>query len=244
MSYYYQHPGAVGFERKMRAAIMEAAAALNASGADFAVYEDSRGNPQLWTRTANGGLQLRKGVLPSVGISDIFRNGHLYAFECGTAMVIVLYMATLEVIGENAFNTYFQDLFLWDWHYHSNLRLIATHHISEASPGDVVYFKNPDHAPDKVEWQGENAIMLEDGLYYGHGIGIAPAEVIIDSLNQERYPGSLTSAYLTNEALHPDFAYLQSLSLGREPSPVDPRHLESTIFSRIGTQSYIHHLKR
>ena len=243
MAYYYQSPGAVEFERRMRARIMEAAVALNASGADFAVYKDSRGNPQLWTRTNNGGLLLQTGVSPSAGILDIFRNGHLYAFECGTAMVIVLYKATIDVIGENAFNIYFKDMFLCDWHYNSNLRLVSTHDKSEAIPGDVVYFKNPDHAPDKEEWQGENAIMLEGGQYYGHGIGIAPAEVIIDSLNQERVPGSTTSAYLTNEGLHPDFEYMRSLSEGRQPPPVNQKQSESAVFSRIGATTYIHKIK-
>jgi len=243
MAYYYQSPAVADFEQRMRAGIMEAATALNASGADFAVYKDSRGNPQLWSRTGNGGLSLRNGVTPSEGIRDIFRNGHLYAFECGTAMIIVLYKATIDAIGENAFDLYFRDLFLWDWHYNSNLRLVVNYNKAEALPGDVVYFKNPDHAPDKEEWQGENAIMLENGLYYGHGIGIAPAGVIIDSLNQERVPGSITSAYLTNESLHPDFEHLRSLSMGRELPPTDLEQSESAIFSRIGSTSYIHKIK-
>ncbi|MCL6604047.1 MAG: protein-glutamine gamma-glutamyltransferase [Paenibacillus sp.] len=244
MAYYYQSPEAVRFERSMREGIMEAAVALNASGADFSTYEESRGNMQLWSRTNNGGLLLKKGVPASVGIEDIFRNGHLYAFECGTAMVIVLYKATLGAIGENTFNMYFKDLFLWDWHYDSNLRVIFTHSKYETLPGDIVYFKNPDHAPEKQEWQGENAVMLRDGLYYGHGIGITTAEGIITSLNQERVPGSVTSAYLINDALHPDFEYLRSLSLGRELPVMEQRRSESTIFSRIGGTSYIHKLKR
>lgn len=120
-------PDALDFERKMRDSIVESAEALNNSGADFATFDESRCNPQFWTRTDIGGLQLNAGVAPSVGIKDIFQNGHLYAFECATAMVIVMYRATIEAIGEEAFNRYFKDLFLWDWNYDENLRLVTNY---------------------------------------------------------------------------------------------------------------------
>lgn len=244
VAYYYPSPEAQNFERNMRNNIMESAKALNASDADFATFKGSRGNPRFWTRTNNGGLQLNNDVLPSAGVLDIFQNGHLYAFECATAMVVVLYRATIESIGEKAFNTYFRDLFLWDWNYDSNLRLIATYSKPEISLGDVVYFKNPDHAPSKPEWQGENAIMLGNGLFYGHGIGITTAQGIIDSLNEERIPGSRTSAYFTDEALHPDFDYIRSLSTRLDLPVASNRSAKYTIFSRIGTRSYIYPMKR
>ena len=119
-----RNPAAQAFERNMREQIISSARALNASGADFAVFDDSRCNPQFWLRTDNGGFQLRSGIQPSKAILDIYTNGQMYAFECATAMVIVLYRATLLSIGEDAFNRHFNDLFLWDWNYDSNLRLI------------------------------------------------------------------------------------------------------------------------
>lgn len=233
-------PDALDFERKMRESIVESAEALNESGVDFATFDDSRCNPQFWTRTEIGGLQLNTGVEPTVGIKDIFRNGHLYAFECATAMVIVMYRATIEAIGEEAFNQYFKDLFLWDWNYDENLRLITNYNKELTQRGDVVYFKNPDHAPSKPEWQGENAIKLENDLFYYHGIGITTGEIIIDSLNQERVYGSDISAYLTDESVHPDFNYLQRLSAGTVLPAANNRSFRYTVCSRIGSRNYIY----
>jgi protein-glutamine gamma-glutamyltransferase len=105
---------------------------------------------------------------------------------------------------------------------------------------DIVYFRNPDHAPSKPEWQGENAVMLGGDLFYGHGIGITTSEIIIDSLNEERVPGSNISAFLTNESIHPDFNYLQRLSTGAVLPMAENRSLQYTIFSRIGARSYIY----
>ncbi|MEI2400222.1 protein-glutamine gamma-glutamyltransferase [Paenibacillus phytohabitans] len=172
-------------------------------------------------------------------INDIFVNGQLYAFECAMAMVMILYRATISMIGENAFDRYFTDLYLWDWNYDSNLKMITTFNPSELQPGDVVYFKNPDHDPDKPEWQGENAIMLSNDRFYGHGLGIKSASEMITSLNRERVPGSRTSAYLADEGLHPDFAYIATLTT-RSGLPLSGKRGASTaIYSRIGVRSYI-----
>jgi len=103
-----------------------------------------------------------------------------------------------------------------------------------------VYFRNPDHAPSKPEWQGENAVKLEEDLFYGHGIGITTAEIIIDSLNEERVPGSNISAFLTNESIHPDFNYLQRLSTDSVILGAENRGSQYTVFSRIGSRSYIY----
>ncbi|MEC0167795.1 protein-glutamine gamma-glutamyltransferase [Paenibacillus graminis] len=238
VAYGYGNPDS-GFERSMRERIIETAKAMSVGGTDFSTFKDSRCNPKYWIRTANGGFQLRSDVAPSAAINDIFVNGRLYAFECAMAMVMIFYKATIDMIGEDAFNQHFTDLFLWDWNYDSNLRLITTFDPSEMEPGDVVYFKNPDHDPDKPEWQGENAVMLGNDSYYGHGLGIKSANAMIASLNRERVPGSRTSAYLTDEALHPDFAYIQTLA-SRSAVPLkrngDGRN---KIFSRIGVKSYV-----
>ncbi len=224
----------------MRGEIIAAARAMNVGGTDFSTFENSRCNPMYWNRTANGGFELKANVTPSAAINDIFVNGQLYAFECAMAMVMILYRATISMIGEAAFNRYFTDLFLWDWNYDSNLKLITTFNQSELRPGDVVYFKNPDHDPSKPEWQGENAIMLSNDSFYGHGLGIKSAAQMITSLNRERVPGSRTSAYLTDEGLHPDFAYIASLGNSRLGPPAAAKNNpKSAIYTRIGVRSYI-----
>jgi len=211
------------FESRMRSQIVNSARSLNASGAKFETFKDSYANPQFWTVTNNGGFQQNVGVLPSDAINDIFINGHLYGFECATAMVIVLYKATLDTIGKEAFNAHFQNLFLHDWNYDSDLRLTTVNDLDKAQPGDVLYFKNPDHAPERPEWQGENVILLANDLFYGHGLGIASGKTIIDGLNSARRPGSTTSSYLTDQVTYPDFEYLSTL----QPST-----------ARIGTITY------
>lgn len=220
VTYRYGSIGELEFELKTRSAIVEAARALHASGAKFATFKNSRCNEALWNREPNGGFRLRSGVTPAEGIRDIFRNGWAYAFECATAMVIVLYKGVLDSIGEPAFNTYFADLILYDWKYDSDLRIIPA---VEAYPGDVLYFINPDFNPMAPEWRGENAILLPDGTYFAHGMGIRTGAEIIALLNTRRKPGSTTSAYKTDDIETLDFAYTQRLK---------------TVIARIGTRVY------
>ncbi|TVX95950.1 protein-glutamine gamma-glutamyltransferase [Cohnella terricola] len=224
--YSYDSPEALIFELRMRSRIVDAARSMNASGVSFATFDDDRANERYWSRTENGGFRQNPGVLASDAINDIFANGSLYSFECATAMVIILYKAVMESIGYDTFNAHFKNLLLYDWQYDSNLRLITVNDKNEAYPGDVLYFKNPDHDPDKPEWQGENAIMLGVDQYFGHGIGIRSQEEIIAALNKIRIPGSMTSAYLTDEVEHPDFEHL--------------RKLERPITARIGMRSYLY----
>lgn len=232
----YDSPAALDFELKMRTNIVESAKALSFSGVIFATFEDSRCNEQLWSRTPNGGFRLRSGVLPSEGISDIYHNGRFYAFECATAIVIVFYMAILETIHSAAFNVHFKDLFLRDWQTDSDLRFVSTYNKHDAYPGDVLYFKNPDHSAP--EWQGENVVKLANDQYYGHGIGIGTSEKMIFYLNKTRKPGSVISAFLTELVVHPDFDYLRKLSLRGKPLVVQDKHLENAIFAKIGTNIY------
>jgi protein-glutamine gamma-glutamyltransferase len=79
--------------------------------------------------------------------------------------------------------------------------------------GDRVYFANPDHAADLPQWQGENVIVLEDGRYYGHGMGIATAEHIVSSLNSRRKANPAQSAYLMTGAARPDFRRLADVMI-------------------------------
>ncbi|MFD2114702.1 protein-glutamine gamma-glutamyltransferase [Paenibacillus yanchengensis] len=210
--YHYPSLDALLFELKMRTQIVEAAKAMYRSGVGFADFHNSRSNPQYWIRTQNGGFLLRPGVTPSAGIRDIYTQGYKYAFECAGAIIINLYKAVLETIGDRAFNYYFQNLYLRDWQHDSDLKLTYSYNNRDVYPGDVLYFRNPDVNPATPEWQGENVILLDRNLYYGHGVGIGTSEDIIAALNRARRPGSRRSAYLDNLVVRPDFEAIRMLT--------------------------------
>lgn len=209
ITYRYPTLEALRFELQMRQEITSAARQLNASGAKFAKFSNSRCNDAFWIRERNGGFRLRSGVKPSDAILDIYKNGPLYAFECGTAMVIVWYKAVIESISRDSFDAYFNHLFLYDGEHDPNLALLTSDKGKEAFPGDVQYFENPDVATEKPEWQGENVVLLGPNLYYGHGIGIASAETITAALNRNRKPNSQTPAFLTEYVVQPDFEFMR-----------------------------------
>lgn len=195
------------FELKLRDHLVKSSRALYMSGLSFSTFENSRCNPRFWIRTGQGGFQLREEVRSSQGIIDIFQNGRMYATECATAMVIVLYHAVLHSIRLDDFEWLFANLLLYDWRYDRDLQL-STIATDTFLPGDILYFANPDHNPQTPEWQGLNAVYLGGGLYYAHGAGIRPAGSMITFLNGQRRPGASRSAYLVSQATRPGFAYL------------------------------------
>lgn len=234
--YNYNSIQQLFFEMELRYNIIEAAQALNRSGAQFATFRDTYGNPQFWHRTPEGGLLLRPGVTPAAGIRDIFFNGRRYAFECATAIVIVLYKGILDTIKDAQFNRHFANLLLYDWQYDSDLRLIRVYGVQNAHVGDVLYFRNPDVNPETPQWQGENVIKMGEDLYYGFGMGILPAFMIIQMLNRLRRPGALRSAYLTEQVDYPDYLYLSRFVLGR----VAPQQWRSPyVQAQIGGRKFI-----
>lgn len=127
------------------------------------------------------------------------------------AMMIVMYKAVLDQIGSRAFNTYFTNLLLYDWQYDSDLGFRQGSLRLGPYPGDILYFKNPDHHPETPEWQGENVIMLGEDRFYGHGIGIRSSSGIIEALNRRRKPGSRKSAYLLDTIIYPNYEHIRSL---------------------------------
>ncbi|MDV2686342.1 protein-glutamine gamma-glutamyltransferase [Alkalihalophilus lindianensis] len=217
-SFEYRSMNEQQFELELRRSIIRSARLLNQSNAAFEVFERSRSNPVFWYTTRYGGFQLRPGVRPSIAIDDIYRNGHLYGFECATAMIIVYYYAVLQVIGAAKFDQLFPDLYLYSWNFDPDLAL-NTGFTNQFIPGDVVYFNNPQFNPQTPEWRGVNAVVLEDGTYYGHGMGIMRAEQMIASLNESRAPWSTQPAYLTNMVTRPGFTYLANVSLQRHSRP-------------------------
>jgi protein-glutamine gamma-glutamyltransferase len=196
------------FEIRLRENTIEAAMKLKDSGVSFTSFTYSRFNPVFWTKVPSGYL-LKSNVLPSDAINDIYVNGQEYGFECSTAMVIIFYKAVLDTIKLADFNYLFRGLLVWNWNYDPDLAII-TLEGSEFIPGDVVYFMNPDF--DKPIWRGENAVVLGNGLYYGHGIGIGTADEMIKALNTLRKTGASTSAYMLQQHSRLNFKYLSQFS--------------------------------
>ncbi|OXM84874.1 protein-glutamine gamma-glutamyltransferase [Paenibacillus rigui] len=200
------------FELRARVAIMDAAMALNNSAAGFATFKQSQCNDEYWIRKENGGFLLKKDVLPSKAVRDIFINGNQYGFECATAIIIILYKAALEILGDEVFDKMFKELFLYSWNFDSDLKLITVNGKQEAFSGDVMYFKNPDVDPKMPEWQGENVVKMEQSMFFGHGISVLSKEQIIERLNRLRKPGSTVSAYLVDQVTYPDFSYWEKMA--------------------------------
>ena len=208
--YSYQFIGELLFEVNLRKNIILSARAMHQNNVRFESFANSRCNPQYWQLTSTGGFQLRHGVKPSDAIQDIYMNSSQYAYECATAMVIIYYHAVLNSMGEALFNQYFQNIYLYSWHADSDLGINPTY-LAHSLPGDVIYFENPDFNPQTPYWRGENAVVLGDGTYFGHGLGIMTAKQIIHALNQTRMSGTNRSAYLTNIVGRPSFKHLAKL---------------------------------
>lgn len=200
------------FELTLRINIISAARELNKSKIAFRTFRRSMCNENYWVRTDAGGFILKEGVKPADAIKDIFINGSKYGTECATAMIIIFYKAVLSVFGDNAFNSLFTSIELMNWHNLDDKMDIQSYRdVKDFFPGDCRYFKNPDVDPLKPEWQGENAIDLGDGTYYGHGVNIKNEEQIIGVLNRLRKKGATESAYLTDSATYLGFKYLAYL---------------------------------
>ncbi|NEW08368.1 protein-glutamine gamma-glutamyltransferase [Paenibacillus sp. SYP-B3998] len=222
VEYEYDSDNTLLFELQMRTHIMESSLALSQSGVYFAGFKDSQCNEAYWHHTHQGRFQLKAGVSAQDAIRDIFRNGNLYAFECSTAIVVILYKAILESIDPKQFDRLFSDLLLFDKTYNKNLHLNDRTNIEEAVTGDVLYFDNPEFSPLTPWWRGQNAIKIENGLYYGHGhgTGIVSAEEIIAVLNLFRKPDSTQSAFLTQTFVHPNFSFFSRFQSNIQEKPM------------------------
>lgn len=207
--YAYRSLHQLQFEVKLRKSIIAAAIHLNNSNLSFRTFRKSKCNTRFWKRTEEGGFLLRSDVKPSDGINDIYRNSSRYGTECATAMVIVFYKAVLDVYGESLFDQVFNGIYLMDWQdVDPKLGVNNYRNPGDFLPGDCRYIKNPDVDPATPEWQGENAIDLGNGRYYGHGIGIKTEDEIIVILNSFRREGAQVSAYMMRSATRPDFKAL------------------------------------
>jgi protein-glutamine gamma-glutamyltransferase len=211
--YNYDSLDQLRFELMLRREIVNSAKALNRSGFKFEVFRDAYCNPEFWDISAEGGFILKEGVKASDAIMDIYRNGSKYGTECATAMVIVYYKALLEIYPGELYNNTFKKIHLMNWHYlDRNLSEIGyTVLPKDYLPGDRRYVKNPDVDPQTPWWQGENIIDLDNGLYYGHGIGIHKVDTIIRELNKNRKQDAQESAFLMSSVSRPDFKNLANI---------------------------------
>ncbi|YCI75759.1 protein-glutamine gamma-glutamyltransferase [Bacillus sp. R1-10] len=236
----YRNFGDFNFEIQLRNRVIEAAIALDKSGPEFSTLEESQSNQRYWHLSKDGTFTLQPGILPHAALVDIFMNGGLYAFECGTAIVVTFLKAILDLIGPRNFDYLFSDLFLYDWRPPRNMALIV-HQGRDYSPGDCVYFKNPDHDEATPEWQGENAILLGRNLFYGHGIGITTAQGIINELNSNRKPYATISAFLTTHIIFLDSSFYRQfqLKIPRAKPDNSPACLSNCIVSEIGSKIYL-----
>lgn len=195
------------FELEFRTNIMKAARELNASGVYFTTFQYAFCNRKYWDRLSNGGFLLKPGASPAAAILDIIKNGKLYAFDCSTGIAIVWYIAALYTLGSTRFNQLFDRLYLMDWQFDEDLPILHKYG-DDFLPGDVMHFNNPDFNPRESHWRAENAVYFGDDQYYGHGVGIRTAKVIIDFLNKKRKPNAEKSAYLMNMISRPYFPAL------------------------------------
>ncbi|WP_158736315.1 protein-glutamine gamma-glutamyltransferase [Alteribacillus sp. YIM 98480] len=212
--YSFPSMNVLSFEVELRKNIILNARALHDSNVEFEIFSMTRANPQYWFVTNIGAIELLPGARPSDAIRDIFTNSSLYGFECATAMIIIYYHAVLHVIGENLFNRLFQNIQLYSWNFDPDLGL-TTRNTNNFIPGDVVYFENPDYHPQMSQWRGENAVVLDDGMYFGHGIGITTASEMVEILNDLRKPNATQSAYLSSIVARPNFFHLANIAMQR-----------------------------
>lgn len=212
LSYNYATLIQYKFELDLRVSIINTAKSLLKSRLSFSTFRDSKCNTDFWIRTKEGGFLLKEEAEPWNAIRNIFDEGYKYATECATAIVIIYYRAIADRFTEMQFNSIFKSIYLMNWNrLDRNLGIKTYTNTIDELPGDCSYFKNPDVDPLTPQWQGENAIVLGDGLYYGHGIGIKTADGMISTLNRRRKSGATESAYQLDTATRPGFKHLAEL---------------------------------
>lgn len=235
-SYDFPNIDLLAFTVSLRDHTVQAAYLMAEGRARFATFYHSKCNETYWRLTSEGGFDLRSDVSPSAAILDIFNNSGQYAFECATAMVIILLRAVHDTIGTERFDALYRHLYLWDWNEEEHLPLVIEPIADVGIPGDVRYFKNPEVNPKTPWWQGENAIELPGGRYFGHGIGIKTANEMVADLNQNRRPGAEISAYLMKRATRLLYSNIYLLSRERVSGWTRPWRRDVSRFKR---QSFI-----
>ena len=157
--YAYKNGSQLKFELLFRTNTMKAARELDKSDVKFTTFTYAFCNKKYWDRLSNGGFLIKPNIRPTVALLDILKNGPLYAFECSTAIAIVLYIATLYSIGSTRFDILFSRLYLMDWQFDEDLPIYQKYG-DDFLPGDVLHFNNPDFDPKQPHWRAENANLF------------------------------------------------------------------------------------
>lgn len=159
-------------------------------------------NPQYWQMVHLDGRQYWK-VRNDVRVSDAMRDvfdpfGGYYSFDCSAAINLIVIKSKMDVIGENNFNRYFNNMMVKGWevyiqpfgqvwkpykaieHHSGNIYTMGT--IDGLKVGDFVYFKHPFIPEGMSAEQGENALYLGkdvDGhpVFFGLNIGYSKGEI-------------------------------------------------------------------
>lgn len=211
-SYRYDRIDQLVMELRLRYSIVMAARGMARSGVSFQVFRKSFANPEFWVRSNDGAFQLRRGILPSDGIRDIYRHGSLYGTECSTVMTMIYYKALMDIFPENLYNRLYSGIYLMNWgHLDHNLAIARYARASDELPGDARYFINPDVNPLTPQWQGENVFYLGNREYFGHGAGVVDTRTIIRGLNSLRREGATRSAYLLESGYRQNYHYLANI---------------------------------
>lgn len=178
-------------------------------------WKDDKVNTALWSLKYSGEMSVRAGQKPSEAIADIFKNGRSYAFECATGTMVILYKAILDRVGPDDFDAAFPRLKIKRWDNKPELFKAAERvgDLPGYMAGDHTYFKNPDFAPEHSAWQGENVIYLGDGQYFGHGVGYATEDDVLDTLDALRKPDATTPAFRDDFELRLDGKKIAALDL-------------------------------
>ncbi len=212
--------GETRFEQgQLQLAIVKAAKDFWNAGVDFSgKWNTDRVNDQFWWKNYSGKMGVRMGQSPSEAITDIFKHGDKYAFECATATMVILHKAILDVVGPKDFDAKFDHFKLFRWQI-KDADFLAAEKVGQLpgyQPGDHTYFKNPQFDPSNSAFQGENVIYLGDGQYFGHGIGLVSEQELVNDLNDLRAPNATKSAYRDNFELRLNAKKLAKLDISAD----------------------------
>lgn len=209
--------GITRFEQaKMQLCVVNAAKQFAAAGVNFSGRSaDDACNKKFWWMGFGGRLGVRADVKPSDAINDVFKNGSMYGMECATATMIILYKAILDRVGPEDFDRSFAKLKIFRWQ-EEDADFTAAKQVGKLPgflPGDHTYFKNPDASAENSSWGGENVIYLGDGMYFGHGVGLATKDEVLDCLNSLRRENATRKAFRDNFELRLDPKKIAKLDL-------------------------------
>ena len=184
--------------------------ATKVCGDDFPCFINQRLNPAYWTLVdaSMGVYSLNERKNASEAVKDILTHPDKYKIECATAIKLVLHQALLETIGAERYDRAAAGLRIGSGPYEGVLKTVMVRESASGRPadkfpgiaagdfvgtlqtGDGVYMVNlrPKPGSQAGGWGGENALSLGEGRFYGHPIGEAAGQAIVDKLKENWDP--------------------------------------------------------